>query len=106
MSANARLAVFLIGALMTGAGLALELFAGGGGIALLVLGAAIIASLGLEARYGRPGAPSDVPDHAWERTRERFLDQETGAVCEVWVDRLTGERRYEPVPEQDRLTQR
>ena len=43
----------------------------------------------------------DTRRHAWERTRERFVDDETGKLLEVWVDPLTGERRYEPV--QDHL---
>ena len=106
MSSNARLAVFVIGALLTSAGFALTMFAGGGGVGLMILGALIIASLGLEARYGRAGAPTDVPNHAWERTGERFLDDETGRVLEVWSDPLTGERRYESQDADPRLTHR
>ena len=62
-----------------------------------------IASLALEGRYGRPGAPTDVPPHAWELTNERFIDDETGQLLEVWIDPLTGERRYEPAGGDPRL---
>ena len=96
MSSTARAAIFALGVLLSGAGVLLTMFAGGGGIGLMILGALLLVSLGLEARYGRPGAPTDVPHAAWERTGERFLDDETERVLEVWIDPLTGERRYEP----------
>ena len=96
MSSNARFAVFVLGAMLSSAGVLLTFFAGGGGIGLMIAGALILVSLALEARYGRPGAPTDVPYSAWKRTGERFLDEETGRVLEVWIDPLTGERRYEP----------
>ena len=96
MSRNARLAIFVLGALALFGGTLLTITAGGG-IGLMVIGALLITSLALEGRYGRPGAPTDVPPHAWERTSERFIDDETGQLLEVWVDPLTGERRYEPV---------
>ncbi|MXP28589.1 hypothetical protein GRI58_07110 [Porphyrobacter algicida] len=98
MKANVRLVAFVLGALMTGAGAAISVASGtGAGIGLLVIGALVILSLAFERRYGRPDAPSDVPANAWERTRECFVDDETGQLLEVWVDPLTGERRYEPV---------
>jgi hypothetical protein len=52
---------------------------------------------GVVVRSRGPGAPTQVPPHAWERTSERFIDDESGQLLEVWVDPLTGERRYEPV---------
>ena len=106
MSRNARLAVFVLGVLLSGAGLLLTLFASGSGLGLMIVGALLLVSLGLEARYGRPGAPTDVPHTAWERTGERFLDDETGSVLEVWIDPLTGERRYEPEGADIRLSHR
>ena len=96
MSRNARLAIFVLGAVSLFGGTLLTITAGGG-IGLMLIGALLIASLALEGRYGRPGAPTDVPPHAWERTSERFIDDETGQLLEVWIDPLTGERRYEPV---------
>jgi hypothetical protein len=105
MSANARLVIFVLGALAIAGGTILTMQTGGG-IALLVIGALLIASLALESRYGRPGSPTDVPPHAWELTGERFIDDETGQLLEVWIDPLTGERRYEPVSSDRRLAYR
>ncbi|MBN9506114.1 MAG: hypothetical protein J0I69_08810 [Altererythrobacter sp.] len=102
MSRNARLAVFVLGALSLAGGTLLTMQAGGG-IGFMLLGALLIASLALEGRYGRPGAPTDVPPHAWELTSERFVDDETGQLLEVWIDPLTGERRYEPAGSDPRL---
>jgi hypothetical protein len=98
MSPNARVLIFVLGALMLAGGTIVSLLTGGGGISLMIIGALVIASLALERRYGRPGAPTDVPLHHFEPTRERFVDDETGQLLEVWIDPLTGERRYEPVP--------
>ena len=102
MSRNARLFLFALGALMLAGGTILTMLAGGG-IGLMIIGTLIIASLALEGRYGRPGAPTDVPPHAWELTNERFIDDETGQLLEVWIDPLTGERRYEPAGSDARL---
>lgn len=102
MSRNARLAIFALGALALAGGTLLTMQAGGG-IGLMLIGALLIASLALEGRYGRPGAPTDVPPHAWELTGERFVDDETGQLLEVWIDPLTGERRYEPTGSDPRL---
>jgi hypothetical protein len=96
MSPTARKVVFALGALALAGGTAMTMLTGGGGIGLLFIGALIIASVLLEGRYGRPGAPTSVPRHAWELTSERFVDDETGQLLEVWIDPLTGERRYEP----------
>jgi hypothetical protein len=96
MSSAARKLVLVLGTLAVAAGTVLSLETGSGGIGLLVIGALLIASVLLEGRYGRPGAPTGVPRHAWEPTNERFVDDETGQVLEVWIDPLTGERRYQP----------
>ena len=95
MSNNVRALVTVLGALLLAGGTILTVMTGGG-IGLMIIGALIIVSIGLESRYGRPGAPTDVPPHAWERTKEKFVDDETGQLLEVWIDPLTGERRYEP----------
>ena len=97
MSPNARLVVLVLGTLAVAGGTVMTMETGGGGIGLMAIGALLIASLALEGRYGRPGAPTEVPPHAWERTSERFIDDETGQLLEVWIDPLSGERRYEPV---------
>ncbi|MEO6153817.1 MAG: hypothetical protein ABIT09_02005 [Croceibacterium sp.] len=103
MTSNARLVVFALGALALAAGVMLMMLTGGGGIGLTLIGAAVIASVALERRYGQPGAPTNVPLPHFEPTRERFVDHETDRLLEVWVDPLTGERRYEPAPRDDKL---
>ncbi|KRA83493.1 hypothetical protein [Altererythrobacter sp. Root672] len=103
MSPNARLAAFVVGALAVAGGTLMTMAGGGPGLWLLITGAVIIASLALEGRYGRPGAPTDVPPTAWQLTNERFVDHETGQLLEVWIDPLTGERRYEPAGRDPRL---
>ena len=103
MTRNARLAMLTLGALALAGGTVLTVLTGGG-VGLMILGGVIIASVGLESRYGRPGAPTDVPPHAWELTNEKFVDDETGRVLEVWIDPLTGERRYEPAGSDPLLT--
>ena len=95
---SARLVAFVLGVLSLAGGTILSVVLHGAGIGPMILGALIIASLGLERRYGRPGAPTQVPDHAWQLTGERFIDDETGLPTEVWMDPLTGERRYQPIP--------
>ena len=102
MSNNARALVAVLGAVLLAAGTILTVMTGGG-IGLMIIGALIIVSIGLESRYGRPGAPTDVPPHAWELTKEKFVDDETGQLLEVWIDPLTGERRYEPAGSDPRL---
>jgi hypothetical protein len=102
MSKNLRFVLFILGALLLGGGTMLTVLTGSG-IGLMIVGTLIIASLALEGRYGRPGAPTQVPPHAWEPTSERFIDDETGQLLEVWIDPLTGERRYEPAGSDPRL---
>ena len=103
MSANARAIVLGLAALFVFGG-ALMLFEGiGGGLAPLVIGVLLVISVAFEGRYGRPG---QVPTHAsteWQRTGEKFIDGETGQPLEVWMDPLTGERRYEPMGSDPRL---
>jgi hypothetical protein len=76
--------------------LGLVLIRWGTGIAPLLLGLLILASLLLEGRYraaSREEAPGG-PD--WELTGETFHDTETGQWMHVWHNRRTGERRYVP----------
>jgi len=103
VSRNVRLFGFTVGALSLAGGTILTVMTGGG-IGLMIFGGLVIASLGLESRYGRPGAPTNVPPHAWELTNEKFIDDETGQLLEVWIDPLTGERRYEPAGSDPLLT--
>jgi hypothetical protein len=61
-----------------------------GGVQLMLLGAAILVGVLLEARRyrGREGAGS------WESTSERFVDPTSGRLMEVQYNAATGERRY------------
>jgi hypothetical protein len=103
MSGGARKLVAALGALAFAGGLALTV-AGVGGVPLVILGALVLGSLVLEQRYGRPGKQRSVPHSDWQLTQERFIDDETGEPVEVWVDPLTGERRYEPLGDHPRIS--
>ena len=96
MSPNARFAVLALGALMAVAGVWLLALDDGSGWVLFLFSGLIVASLLLERRYNNRRASPGTLRTSWERTGERFLDDETGRVLEVWIDPLTGERRYEP----------
>lgn len=96
MSNGARGAGWAVGGTLVVAGLILGAV-GGQGYALMVVGLAIIGSILLERRYrNRASADNDAGDR-WTATTERFIDSESGVAMEVWVDSLTGERRYVPV---------
>ena len=103
MSTRARLLVAVIGALLLFGGTLLTVLTGGGGIGMMIVGALVIVSLGLERRYGRPGTPPRLEHSDWRLTNEKFVDHETGQPLEVWIDPLTGERRYEPMGSDPRL---
>jgi hypothetical protein len=105
MSANARVLILAIGALLLFGGTLLTVL-GGGGIGLMIAGALVMLSVVLERRYGRPGTMPRVEHSDWELTKEKFVDHETGQLLEVWMDPLTGERRYEPAGRDLRLPKR
>lgn len=96
MSANARIVVYGIAALLALGGLVV-LANDGGGLFLVGFGALLAASVALEGRYRSGHTRSDIPPERWVRTGEREIDTETGQPCEVWFDPVTGARRYEPL---------
>lgn len=103
MSGPARTVIFGLSGLSLFAG-ALMLFEGnGGGIGLLFLGVLLVIGIAFEARYGRPGQQPSAASIDWQPTGEKFIDDETGEPIEVWIDKLTGERRYEPIRDERRL---
>jgi len=56
-------------------------------------GVVLIVSLVIErVRYKR--LESKRPGPGWERTTERFVDEETGAMVTVYIKPETGERAY------------
>jgi hypothetical protein len=103
MSGHARALILALGLLAIIGGTGLAIVTGGGGIPLLIVGLLTLASVGLEQRYGRQGRQRSIPHSDWQLTEERFFDDETGQPVEVWVDPLTGERRYEPLGDHPRI---
>lgn len=104
MSGGTRALALLLGLLALAGGLALTIATEGGGVPLLILGALVLASLVAERRYGRPGKQRSIPHSDWQLTDEKFFDDETGQPVEVWIDPLTGERRYEPLGDHPRIS--
>jgi hypothetical protein len=77
-------------ALLLGAVLVAQGSAAIGGLQLILLGAAIVLGVILEARrYRRRSAAG-----RWQPTSERFVDPTSGRLMEVEYDPDTGERRY------------
>lgn len=56
-------------------------------------GAVIIAGTVFE-RFRYKSLEKKAPAGNWQRTTERFIDDETGAPVTVWLDPVTGERKY------------
>jgi hypothetical protein len=88
-----RNAVLAFGAaLLIGGGVALWLHTPPG-LVLVVEGVLIVGGLVFErSRYKRLIDAAPGPD--WERTTERFVDDETGKLVTVFVKPATGERVY------------
>jgi hypothetical protein len=64
----------------------------GGGPMVVIFGALLMLTAGLEPIYGRAnGRPGG---NGWRPTDERFVDPETGDLVTVWFDPSSGERRY------------
>jgi uncharacterized membrane protein HdeD (DUF308 family) len=59
----------------------------------LFWGAIIIAGTVFE-RYRYKPIEAAAPTGNWQRTTERFVDDETGKPVTVWLDPATGERKY------------
>lgn len=91
MSPGARYVGLGCAALLLLGGLALRPF--GSGLALIIFGVLLLLGLVFEQRY-RDARPDQRPGAGWQRTGERFLDEETGEWMEVWFNPSTGERRY------------
>jgi hypothetical protein len=94
MSRNAKAFCLILSLALLAGGAALCLQGLGGGIAPIVLGVLILIGLALEPRYGRPQGDGATPDGSWRRTGERFVDDESGDLVEVWYDAASGRRRY------------
>jgi hypothetical protein len=68
-----------------------------GGLGPALFGGVILAAIFLEPRYGRPASGNGIGSARMEQTGERFVDDESGELIEVWYDPATGERQYRPV---------
>jgi len=95
MANGLRPAGWAVGGTLFVAGLALHLVTGHG-YGLIVGGVIVIGSVLLERRYRNRPESDDLPADRWTPTAERFIDSESGVAMQVWVDSLTGERRYLP----------
>jgi hypothetical protein len=80
------LAVLAIGALAVASGVV--------GLWVLAVWAAIVAAGIAFERYRYKPLIRGAPGPRWEKTNERFVDDESGKTITVYVDRQTGERQY------------
>ena len=106
MSDSARTFVIGLGVALAAGGVLMSVFAQGSGVPLVIVGLLVIASVVFERRYGRQGRQRSFPHGDWQLTGERFIDDESGEPVEVWIDPLTGERRYEPAGNHPRIASR
>ncbi len=67
--------------------------ASGGGWGALVFGVLLLLGTVYE-RVRYKTVESGAPGPGWERTSERFVDEESGKTITVYVRPETGERRY------------
>jgi hypothetical protein len=58
-----------------------------------VIGTLLALSVLVERRYRRR---PELPETGWEPTSEKFLDEDTGQVMQVWYHPGTGQRDYRP----------
>lgn len=97
MSSGARTVGLGCAILLLLGGLALRPL--GSGLALIIFGVLLLLGLVFEQRY-RQARPDPRPGPGWQRTGERFRDEESGRWIEVWFNPATGERRYVDGPGQ------
>jgi hypothetical protein len=64
------------------------------GMWVLIVWAAILALALVIERFRYKALQSASPGPGWQRTSERFVDDETGKTVTVWLDPRTGERQY------------
>jgi hypothetical protein len=88
-----RAFVVAIGALSLLGGLVLLLSGDGAGWGAVAIGALFLAGTLFERVIYKP-VESGNPGPGWERTTERFYDEERGKTVTVYIHPETGERRY------------
>ncbi len=88
-----RLAVGLVGLVLLAGGIALLATDTEGAWMLVLCGAVLFFGLGFERIRYKP-LLKKTPGAGWQRTTERFIDEETAETVTVYVDPVTGERAY------------
>jgi|HubBroStandDraft_6_1064221.scaffolds.fasta_scaffold65790_3 hypothetical protein len=73
---------------------ALAVAAGIVGAWVPIIWCAIVAACIAFERYRYKPLEVGSPGPGWEKTGERFIDDETGKVVTVYIEKTTGERRY------------
>jgi hypothetical protein len=97
VSPRATALAYTLGGLPLAIGAGLLVIGEPSGLGPFLIGLGIVAAVYFEPRYGRP-RQSDTGLRRWEATGERFVDDESGDLIEVWYDPANGERQYRPVP--------
>jgi hypothetical protein len=86
----ARIAAMSVGGILLALGLSsLETWP------FALMGAGFIVLVLVERRYRGASAKSGPPG-PWEATPEKFFDDETGQLMQVWYHPATGQRAYLP----------
>ncbi len=88
-----RTFVIALGVLCLAGGAIAVLAGAGGGWGAMALGAILILGTVYERVHYKPLAATR-PGPGWERTSERFVDEQTGKTVTVYVRPETGERQY------------
>jgi hypothetical protein len=63
------------------------------GFVFLFWGGVIVLSVVYERVRYKP-IEETTPGPGWTRTAERFIDDQTGETVSVWLDPVSGERKY------------
>ncbi|MEO8884027.1 MAG: hypothetical protein ABI377_11545 [Devosia sp.] len=88
-----RNAVIVFGAILFAIGIIGTVWVGPAALVYAVMGALLLAGTLYERIRYKPIEPV-APGPGWEVTGERFVDNETGKLVTVYIQRRTGERKY------------
>lgn len=88
-----RFVIALGGACVLGGLVALAVTGGFGGWGALIFGGLLLLGTVCEQVRYKP-IERQAPGPGWERTAERFFDEDSGKPVTVYIHPETGERRY------------